>query len=352
MNAHKMDPHQKASVVNGDESISLFFPLSCCPFAFKKLCSDTRINRLGLLSQLLLLRFELSLLLFSQVKKRLVLAGLQVVVVGANDTVGIINSNWPNVRKSLDLSGTFLVLSISHLNIELLSTRLNRVPTRQPRSEVDIAGHAEIGRVNDFVSAWVVEDGLGVNTGLVGESTEASDVVVERNVDLNGLRHKVLDLLELVELVLALDILRVRHHHTSHQTTKRGDSITLANTENGGINVSGTGLQSAVSVGNGTASVVVEVSLNVTLDDTPQDTNELVNLAGGCATDRVSNTNTVDTNLVNGRVDGEKVHQVRPEGVFTGESDFNALGLNEVDNFDSGVGNIGHVLAVRVLTEV
>jgi hypothetical protein len=45
---------------------------------------------------------------------------------------------------------------------------------------VDVSGHTEIGGVDDFVGGWVVEDGLGVNAGLVGESTETSDVVVAK----------------------------------------------------------------------------------------------------------------------------------------------------------------------------
>lgn len=37
-----------------------------------------------------------------------------------------------------------------------------------------ISFQTKIGRVNDFVGAWVIENGLGVNSGLVGEGTETS----------------------------------------------------------------------------------------------------------------------------------------------------------------------------------
>lgn len=116
--------------------------------------------------------------------------------------------------------------------------------------------------------------------------------------------------------------------------------------------MSGTGLESAVGVGDSASSVVVEVSLNVTADNTSQDTDKLVDLAGRGATDGVGNTDTVDTDLVDRRVDGEEVNEVRTERVLRRETDLNALGLDELDDFDGGVLDVGHILTVRVLTEV
>lgn len=273
-------------------------------------------------------------------------------MVGTDDAVGIINGDGSDISQSLDLSGTLLVLSIRHLDVELLSTRLDGVPTSQTGSEVDVAGHAKVGGVDDFVGAGVVEDGLGVDTGLVGEGTETGDVVVEGDVDLDGLGDEVLNVLELLKLVLALDVVAVDSHHTGHQTTQGSDTVTLTNTQDGGVNVRGTGLQSAVGVGDSTSSVVVEVSLDITLDNTSQDTDQLVDLARRSAADSVRNTDTVDTDLVDSGVEGQKVNQVGSEGVFAGESDLNALGLDEFDNFDGSLLDVGHVLAVGVLTEV
>ena len=105
---------------------------------------------------------------------------------------------------------------VGHLDVELLSTRLDGVPAGQTRGEVDVSRHAKVFRVDDLVGAGVVEDGLGVNTGLVGEGTETGDVVVERNVDLDGLGNEVLDVLELLQPVLALDVVAVGNHHTGH----------------------------------------------------------------------------------------------------------------------------------------
>lgn len=312
----------------------------------------TTLGGITLRGQFLLLGSKLSLLLSSQVQERVVLTRLDVAVVRTDDAVSIIDSDGPDVSKGLDLEGAFLVLVVGHLDVELLGTRLDGVPAGQTRSEVNVAGHAKVGGVDDLVGAGVVQDGLGVDTSLVGEGTETSDVVVEGDVDLNGLSNEVLDVLELLELVLALDVVAVGNHHTGHQTTERGDTVTLTNTEDRGVNVSGTGLESAVGVGDSASSVIVEVSFNVTTDNTSQNTDKLVDLAGRRATDGVGNTDTVDTNLVDSRVDGEEVNEVRTERVLRGETDLNALGLDELDDFDGGVLDVGHVLTVRVLTEV
>ena len=57
-----------------------------------------------------------------------------------------------------------------------------------------VARQAEIGGVENLVCAGVVEDGLGVDAGLVGEGAEARDGVVERRVDLDSLGDHILNL--------------------------------------------------------------------------------------------------------------------------------------------------------------
>lgn len=47
---------------------------------------------------------------------------------------------------------------------------------------MDVAGHAEVGGVDDFVGGGVGEDGFGVDAGFVGEGAEAGYVVVEGDV--------------------------------------------------------------------------------------------------------------------------------------------------------------------------
>lgn len=125
-----------------------------------------------------------------------------------------------------------LDLVISHVQSELLNTTLDGVPASQSRSEVNISGHAEISRVNDLVCAGLVEDSLGVDTGLVGKGTETSDVVVEGDVDLDGLSDKILNLLELVELVSGGDVVVAVDNHTGQETSERGDTVALADSEN------------------------------------------------------------------------------------------------------------------------
>lgn len=88
-----------------------------------------------------------------------------------------------------------------------------------------------VGRVNDLVGRGVGENGLGVDTGLVGEGGETGDVVVEGNVDLDRVGDQVLNGLELVQVVLALDVVAVGDDHAGHETAKRGDTVTLTDAD-------------------------------------------------------------------------------------------------------------------------
>lgn len=87
-----------------------------------------------------------------------------------------------------------LDLVISHGQAKLSDSCLDRVPTSQTRGEVDVARQTKVGGVQNLICAGVVEDGLGVDTGLVGEGTETGDRVVERSIDLDGLGNHVLNL--------------------------------------------------------------------------------------------------------------------------------------------------------------
>ena len=57
-----------------------------------------------------------------------------------------------------------------------------------------VTGKTKIARVQDLICAGVVEDGLGVDAGLVGEGAESGDRVVEGSVDLDGLGNEILNL--------------------------------------------------------------------------------------------------------------------------------------------------------------
>ena len=110
-------------------------------------------------------------------------------------------------RKSSTRIRTNLV--VAELQAELLDARLDGIPSGQTMSiarlvkcpghwplyapDRDVARQAEVLWLEDLVRAWVVEDGLGVDTSLVGEGAESSDGVVEGNGDLNGIGDQVLD---------------------------------------------------------------------------------------------------------------------------------------------------------------
>lgn len=237
-------------------------------------------------------------------------------VEGADDGVGIVDGDGTDIGEGLDLGGALLDLVVGHLEAELADTRLDGVPASQPRGEVDVAGKTEVGGVENLVGAGVVEDGLGVDTGLVGEGAEAGDGVVEGGVDLDGLGDKILDLLDHLEVVLALDVLGSGDDHAGHQTTEGRNAVALTDTENGGVDVGGTGLEGAVGVGDGAASVIVEVGLDVARNDTTERPDEVIDLAGRSAADGISNTDTVDTNLVNGAVERKKVDEVGAERIL------------------------------------
>jgi hypothetical protein len=204
----------------------------------------------------------------------------------------------------------FLALVICHVETQLLHTGLDCVPASQTRGKVDVTSQTEIGRVENLVGAGVVEDGLGVDAGLVGEGTETRDGVVEGSVDLDGLGHQILNLLDHVKLVLALNVVGGRHHHSGQETAKRGDAIALTDTQHTSVDMSRTSLESAESVGNTATGVVVEMGLDVTRDDTAECPDKLVDLSGGSASNGIGNTDTVHTNLVDGLVQRQQVDKV------------------------------------------
>lgn len=95
----------------------------------------------------------------------------------------------------------------------------------------------------------------------------------------------------------------------------------------------------------------MEVALDVTAHNTPERPDEVVHLPGVRTSDSVGDSDTVNTYLVNSTVDAEEVDEVGPEGVLGREADFDALRLDELDDLDSRLDNIGNVLAVGVLAE-
>lgn len=128
---------------------------------------------------------------------------------------------------------------------------------------MDVARQAEVLGVQNFICRRVVQDGLGVDAGLVSKGTEAGDGVVKGGIDFYRLGNHILNLLDHAQLVLALDIIRVRNDHACQEATKRSNAISFSDcnvlaidipgssktkkiltSENTGINVSCTSLKS------------------------------------------------------------------------------------------------------------
>lgn len=80
-----------------------------------------------------------------------------------------------DIRQRLEFLGNQLDLFIVQFQAQLLHTVLDRVPSGKPVSDGHVAGHSKVGRVQDFVGGRVVEDGLGVDAGLVREGAVAGD---------------------------------------------------------------------------------------------------------------------------------------------------------------------------------
>jgi hypothetical protein len=95
----------------------------------------------------------------------------------------------------------------------------------------------------------------------------------------------------------------------------------------------------------------MKVKLNVTAHDIAKGPDEVIDLPGIRATNRVSDTDAVHTDLVDNLVDSENVDEIGTEGVFCGETNLETFGLDEVDDFKSRLGDVRHVLTVRVFAE-
>jgi hypothetical protein len=74
--------------------------------------------------------------------------------------------------------------------------------------------------------------------------------------------------------------------------------------------------------------------LDVTANDSTKRPDKVVHLARVGTSDSVGHTDSVDTDLVYGAVDGEQVDKLGSERVFRRETDLDALGLDKLDDLD------------------
>lgn len=118
--------------------------------------------------------------------------------------------------------------------------------------------------------------------------------------------------------------------------------------------------------------------LNIAADDASKRPDEVVYLAGGCASDCVGNTDSIYASAIDSSVEVQKVYQVGPEAIFAAETDFDTAAGNLVsvlsiashhkhpphhlstddvpldvgNDFEGSLLNVVHVLAMGVLAEL
>jgi len=54
---------------------------------------------------------------------------------------------------------------------------------------------------------------------------------------------------------------------------------------------------------------------------------------------------------IDGLVEREQINEIGTEGVFGGETDFESLGFDKLDDFDSRLRDVCHVLSVGMFSE-
>ncbi|RUP46503.1 hypothetical protein BC936DRAFT_146885 [Jimgerdemannia flammicorona] len=96
----------------------------------------------------------------------------------------------------------------------------------------------------------------------------------------------------------------------------------------------------------------MEMTLNIAIYHAPQRPNQFVHLPGVGASYGIRNPNPCDAKLIDSLVNAQKIDEIAPERVLGGESDLEALALDEGDDLNGLGGNVVHVLAVRELAEV
>lgn len=132
-------------------------------------------------------------------------------------------------RTYLNSYSAALDLTICHLQTQLINTTLDSVPARQSRCEMNIAGHSKICWVNDFIGCGVCEYGFSMYASLVCKGTEAGDIVVEGNIDLDCTGNEVLNSLQPRQVVLALHVITISHKHACNEAAKWSNAVPLAN---------------------------------------------------------------------------------------------------------------------------
>ena len=87
------------------------------------------------------------------------------------------------------------------------------------RSFLTIAGHAEICWIDNFISGRIRQYSFGMYAGLVCECTEAGNIIVEGDIDLDSTGDQVLDELQLGKIILAPHIVSISNQHACNESS-------------------------------------------------------------------------------------------------------------------------------------
>ena len=87
----------------------------------------------------------------------------------------------------------------------------------------------------------------------------------------------------------------------------------------------GPGLQRGVSVGNGTAGIIMAVKFDIRLYLAAQYVYQFVNLVRRADTHRVGDANAVQAQLIHGFKDVDDIFKVAAQAIFRTEADFYTL---------------------------
>ncbi|RUS27704.1 hypothetical protein BC938DRAFT_482861 [Jimgerdemannia flammicorona] len=154
------------------------------------------------------------------------------LVILPKQGIDIIQTQRPNVCELFNLSGNGLGVVIGQIEVELLDAVLNSVPTSKTMTNADVTCHTEVFRFEDLVGGGIVEDGLGMDAGFMGEGAIARDVVVEGNLHVHGLGNEVLHIADRVQVILVHHVIFITNVHARQEATQGGDAVALANAQN------------------------------------------------------------------------------------------------------------------------
>ncbi len=245
-----------------------------------------------------------------------------------------------------------LDLGVGERQTQLLDPGLDRIPSGQAVGDVDVPVEPEVGRIEYLVARGIVEDGLRVDAGLVGEGGVAGDAVVERHVDLDQRGDVVLDLAQQRQIVARADAHGILDVEARHQAPERRDAVPFADPQHRGVDMSGARLEGAEGVGHRATGVVVAVKLDVAIHFLPQAPHQVMDLAGAGHADGVRHAHTVHTCRVHGPVGADQVAALAAEGVLGAEADLDIVRADVLDNLDRRFDHLVHALAVRVLPQM